>query len=122
MKYWRTECRPLFLRLMMREHLGVRAIDQDNRVVFYAVDVIEDTPEGAWVTGLPSAVNLITVGQEFVLVGQLVDPVYVGARADLGIKVGSVGSPSPQIDVDTSSTSVKESTLVSNTAPLGSTQ
>ena len=102
--------------------LGVRAIDQDNRVVFYAVDVIEDTPEGAWVTGLPSAVNLITVGQEFVLVGQLVDPVYVGARADLGIKVGSVGSPSPQIDVDTSSTSVKESTLVSNTAPLGSTQ
>ena len=106
--------------------LGVRAIDQDNRVVFYAVDVIEDTAEGAWVTGLPSAVNLITVGQEFVLVGQLVEPIYVGAQVDSAIKVGSVNvapvrQASTQLDVNTPSASVDEPALVSSTVPMGST-
>ena len=104
----------------------MRAIDQDNRVVFYAVDVIEDTAEGAWVTGLPSAVNLITVGQEFVLVGQLVEPIYVGAQVDSAIKIGSVNvapvrQASTQLDVNTPSASVDEPALVSNTVPMGST-
>ena len=56
--------------------LGVRTIDDDNVVEFFKVGIIEDTNEGAWVTGLPDTVTLITVGQEFVLTGETVDPVY----------------------------------------------
>lgn len=56
--------------------LGVRTIDDDNVVEFFKVEIIEDNNEGAWVTGLPDTITLITVGQEFVLTGETVDPVY----------------------------------------------
>ena len=52
--------------------VGLRGVDSDNRVVFYPVRIVEDAPEGAWVTGLPGVVRLITVGQEFVTAGELV--------------------------------------------------
>lgn len=53
--------------------IGLRGLDDDNRVVFYPVTVVEDAPEGVWVTGLPGVVRLITVGQEFVSAGERVD-------------------------------------------------
>ncbi|MEO0436243.1 MAG: efflux RND transporter periplasmic adaptor subunit [Pseudomonadota bacterium] len=52
--------------------LGLRAVNDDNEVVFHPVEVIEDGATGAWVTGLPGIVKLITVGQEFVSAGQIV--------------------------------------------------
>ena len=55
---------------------GLRLVDKDNRVEFRAVQVIEDSNDGAWVTGLPRTVSLITVGQEYVLAGQTIDPLY----------------------------------------------
>jgi membrane fusion protein, multidrug efflux system len=51
--------------------LGVRTV-QDDRVVFYPVTIARDTREGVWLFGLPGAVDIITVGQEFVTAGQLV--------------------------------------------------
>ena len=62
--------------------LGVRAIDDDNVVKFFKVVIVEDTNEGAWVTGLPDTVTLITVGQEFVLTGETVDPIYPASSSD----------------------------------------
>jgi multidrug efflux system membrane fusion protein len=53
--------------------VGLRGVNDNNRVVFYPVNVVEDAPDGAWVTGLPGIVRLITVGQEFVSAGELVD-------------------------------------------------
>lgn len=53
--------------------IGLRAVDDNDRVVFHPVTIVEDAPDGAWVTGLPGVVRLITVGQEFVSEGQLVD-------------------------------------------------
>ena len=53
--------------------LGLRSVDENDRVVFYPVEIVEDAIDGAWVTGLPDAVELITVGQEFVAAGQLVE-------------------------------------------------
>lgn len=52
--------------------LGVRAVE-DSKVVFHAVTIIEDSREGVWVAGLPAKLAIITVGQENVKVGQLVD-------------------------------------------------
>jgi multidrug efflux system membrane fusion protein len=53
--------------------VGLRGVDRDDRVVFYPVEVVEDDSEGAWVTGLPGVVRLITVGHEFVAAGEQVD-------------------------------------------------
>jgi len=46
------------------------------RTIFHKIRIIEDGPEGVWVTGLPRTTRLITVGQEFVSVGEIVEPVY----------------------------------------------
>ena len=53
--------------------LGIRTVDADSRVAFHPVTIIRDTREGVWVTGLPFRLNVITVGQEFVQPGQIVD-------------------------------------------------
>lgn len=53
--------------------LGLRAVDEEDRVAFYPIEIVEDAIDGAWVTGLPEVVELITVGQEFVAAGQLVN-------------------------------------------------
>ena len=42
---------------------------------FQKVRIIAHTPDGIWLGGLPNTVTLITVGQEFVTEGQLVQPV-----------------------------------------------
>lgn len=62
--------------------LGVRAVE-DSKVVFHAVTIVQDTREGVWVTGLPSQVAVITVGQENVQVGQLVNAEVAQEKAAL---------------------------------------
>ncbi|MFP4003674.1 MAG: efflux RND transporter periplasmic adaptor subunit [Alphaproteobacteria bacterium] len=54
---------------------GVRAVDSENRVRFRPVEIIAQAGDGAWVTGLPDRVKVITVGQEYVIEGQTVRPV-----------------------------------------------
>lgn len=53
--------------------LGLRTVNQRNRVEFYPITIVEDAEDGAWVTGLPGVVRLITVGHEYVSQGQLVE-------------------------------------------------
>ncbi|EAQ96960.1 efflux RND transporter periplasmic adaptor subunit [Congregibacter litoralis] len=55
--------------------IGLRAVNRDSRVVFHPVTIVEDAADGAWVTGLPGVVRLITVGHEFVSAGQEVETV-----------------------------------------------
>ena len=49
--------------------LGVK-IAIDNRATFKKISIIEDTPDGLWVEGLPKTTKIITVGQEYVIEGQ----------------------------------------------------
>ena len=58
--------------------VGVRILDARDRVEFRHITILEDTPGGAWITGLPRQTRLITVGQESVVVGQRVEPVAQG--------------------------------------------
>ncbi|HSG87836.1 MAG TPA: efflux RND transporter periplasmic adaptor subunit [Pseudomonadales bacterium] len=53
--------------------LGVRIVDADNLVRFVNIDIVKDTPQGLWVTGLPDPATVITVGQELVTPGEEVD-------------------------------------------------
>jgi multidrug efflux system membrane fusion protein len=51
---------------------GVRYAVAGDRVAFAPVTIVEETPNGVWVTGLKGPVRLITVGQSFVADGQKV--------------------------------------------------
>lgn len=53
---------------------GVRVV-VDGRVKFLPITIVADGPDGAWVSGLPDRVNVITVGQQFVSDGQRVESV-----------------------------------------------
>ena len=56
---------------------GVRVVDDDDRVEFYSVTVVAEDEDGVWVSGLPNTSNIITVGQELVISGERVDPVFI---------------------------------------------
>ncbi len=64
---------PAILTLNDKGEIGVKAVDEDDRVHFHKVKIIDDTPEGMWLTGIPDDVRLIIVGQEFVRAGQKVE-------------------------------------------------
>ncbi|HEX7887477.1 MAG TPA: efflux RND transporter periplasmic adaptor subunit [Phenylobacterium sp.] len=51
---------------------GVRYVLADGRVAFAPVGILEETPDGMWVSGLKGSVNVITVGQSYVAEGQKV--------------------------------------------------
>jgi len=51
--------------------IGVRAVE-DDKVVFYPIQILRDTREGMWVSGLPFSTDIIVIGQEYVTAGQSV--------------------------------------------------
>jgi multidrug efflux system membrane fusion protein len=55
--------------------LGIRAVDKDNKVVFYPIDLVDDTPNGLVLGGIPADVRIIVAGQQLVADGDTVDPV-----------------------------------------------
>ncbi len=67
---------PAILTLSDSGLIGVKAVDADNRVVFYPVKIVDTDLNGVWVTGVPDEATLITVGQEYVNVGEQVRPVF----------------------------------------------
>ncbi|MEY3016974.1 MAG: hypothetical protein RL336_109 [Pseudomonadota bacterium] len=52
--------------------VGLKYLVNEQTVHFALVDVIDNSPEGVWVTGLPEETTLITIGQEYVSEGQKV--------------------------------------------------
>lgn len=58
--------------------LGLRYVDDQDRVQFAAIRIIDETPEGTWVTGLPETVRLISLGQDYLAEGVKVKPVAQG--------------------------------------------
>lgn len=66
--------------------LGIRTVEDGNKVAFHAVTILKDTRDGVWIVGLPPQIKVITVGQEFVRPGQIVDAqtdnTPIGATAD----------------------------------------
>lgn len=90
---------PALLTLNTEGEVGVKTIDAENRVVFHAIEIVEDTAGAMWVSGLPQTATLITVGQAFVAPGALVKPVE-----DDGVAPPAPGDePSPGIStVETS--------------------
>lgn len=63
---------PSALSLGNDGELGVKALDENDRVIFLPIKLISSTLDGAWVTGIPDDTRLITLGQGFVNTGEQV--------------------------------------------------
>ncbi|WP_022704520.1 efflux RND transporter periplasmic adaptor subunit [Pseudorhodobacter ferrugineus] len=56
--------------------LGIRVVNAEMRAEFMPVTLQRDTVDGVWLEGLPETVDVIVVGQEFVIDGVAVTPTY----------------------------------------------
>jgi multidrug efflux system membrane fusion protein len=72
---------PSILSLADDGTVGVKTVSKDNIVRFVPIRLLKDTKEFLWIGGLPDEISLITVGQEFVIRGQQVEPVPEGSTA-----------------------------------------
>ncbi|WP_243645061.1 efflux RND transporter periplasmic adaptor subunit [Rhodovulum euryhalinum] len=59
--------------------LGLRLAEADATARFVPVEVLRDTADGFWITGLPDEADVIVVGQEFVTDGVPLAVTYRGA-------------------------------------------
>ena len=66
---------PSILTLDDEGHIGVKIVDEGQTAFFRPVKILEDKPDGMWISGLPEKASIITVGQEFVMDGQSVETV-----------------------------------------------
>lgn len=60
--------------------IGVRAVDAENKVVFYPIDIVDDSPEGLVLGGIPAGVKIIVAGQDLITEGDTVKPVEADAE------------------------------------------
>ncbi len=60
--------------------LGIRAVDRNDKVVFFPIDLIDDTPKGLVLAGIPDDARVIVSGQELVAEGDVVEPVEADAQ------------------------------------------
>jgi len=61
---------PALLTLDDEGSIGVKSVNDAGLVEFHPIQMVSDTEDGIWLTGLPKEVRIITVGQEFVTAGQ----------------------------------------------------
>ena len=73
---------PAALTLNEDGAVGVKLVDSTGRVEFAEADASSSSTTSVWLTGLPDTIDIITVGQEFVRVGQQVEPVLVGPNSE----------------------------------------
>lgn len=61
--------------LSAKGDLGIRAVDKDSKVVFFPIDLVDDTPNGLVLGGVPEGAKVIVAGQDLVTEGQTVNAV-----------------------------------------------
>ena len=59
--------------------IGIRAVDKDNKVVFFPIDLLDDTTNGLVLGGIPADARVIVAGQDLVIDGDEVIAVEADA-------------------------------------------
>ncbi len=65
---------PSILSLNDEGQIGVKTVDDQNVVSFVPVKIVADKADYMLIDGLPETARVITVGQDFVVGGQTVEP------------------------------------------------
>jgi multidrug efflux system membrane fusion protein len=72
--------KPSWLTLADSGDIGLRGVDADNKVIFVPVKILSQASDGMWVSGIKPGTSIITLGQEYVSAGEIVDPVSAVAK------------------------------------------
>lgn len=80
---------PSLLALVGDGVIAVKTLDEKNIVRQVTVELVGDSANGVWITGLPEKVTLITVGQEYVSVGSQVAVQKAGSKTSVNVSAGS---------------------------------
>ena len=97
---------PAILSLGEDGALGVKVVEDGDRVAFYPAELVRAQTDGVWVSGLPERARIITVGQGFVAAGERVSPSAGGAEdaaqgaADPALDGIPVEAPEPAAGTD----------------------
>jgi multidrug efflux system membrane fusion protein len=73
--------------------LGLRTVNDADRVVFVPVTVLRDERNGVWVSGLPDGARVIVIGQDYVVDGVPVRPVDEDDPAVAGMAPATASAP-----------------------------
>ena len=66
---------PSIITLDDAGQIGVKIVTADNKVAFAPITILDDSANAMWISGLSGNPRIITVGQDFVTVGQTVEPI-----------------------------------------------
>ena len=66
---------PSWLTLSDTGEVGIKTVDEENKVAFQPVKILAQTNQGFWIDGPQAGERIITLGQEYVISGEEVDPV-----------------------------------------------
>jgi len=66
---------PSWISLADTGEVGVKLVDDNNQVSFKGLKILSQTNDGFWVNGLSEGDRIITIGQEYVISGEKVDPI-----------------------------------------------
>ncbi|GHD18251.1 efflux RND transporter periplasmic adaptor subunit [Tianweitania populi] len=72
--------------------LGIRTIDPNNKVAFHTIDLVDDTPSGLVLGGIPADARVIVAGQDLVTEGDTVNPVEADAATLQKLAEGTGGT------------------------------
>lgn len=71
---------PSMLTLNAAGDLGVRIVDMERGInTFQKIIILGESTDGVWASGLPDQVTVISVGQEYVVDGQPIEPIFAEA-------------------------------------------
>ena len=76
---------PSWLSLAENGDVGVKIIDSEDKVQFISVKILSQTKNGFWIEGINAGDRVITMGQEYVISGEQVEPV-LDARITSGVQ------------------------------------
>ena len=57
---------PSILTLKDNGEVGIKIVNKNNLVEFFPIEIVSDTNNGMWISGIPNNSNIIIVGQEYV--------------------------------------------------------
>ncbi|MGB3390007.1 MAG: efflux RND transporter periplasmic adaptor subunit [Pseudaminobacter sp.] len=72
--------------------LGIRAVDGQGKVAFHSIDLVDDTPTGLVLAGIPKDARIIVAGQDLVTEGDVVNAVEADAETVRKLAGEVVGS------------------------------
>ncbi|ODR97590.1 hypothetical protein AUC69_10760 [Methyloceanibacter superfactus] len=92
---------PAALSLNEEGKLGVKTVNEDNKVAFHTADIVLSDVNGAWITGLPAHARIITLGHGFVQIGEEVQVAEEQGNASDGSQEAAALLPTSSIEEPT---------------------